>query len=112
MLSPLRPLRVALVLLFGSSAAFAAPTSAEAPSDAHTALLSAAFNGFLGQIGRRAYTESRYGIGSEGKRSPETRIRVDPSKPYAERFTPLLVDGRAPTEKDRQWYARHGEAEA
>jgi hypothetical protein len=56
-----------------------------------------------------AYTESTTITASKGRPHGETVVRFDPSKPYAEQFTPLKVDGKPPTERQCREYRRRGE---
>ena len=56
-----------------------------------------------------AYTETttlKLGGDTAGK---ETVVRFDPSKPYEEQYTPLKVEGREPTAKERKKYRAKGE---
>lgn len=58
---------------------------------------------------RWAYTETAVTRDRAGKaRKGETIVRVDPSKPYEEQFTPLKIDGKEPTEKQRAKYRQRG----
>src|SRR5258708_4852323 len=56
-----------------------------------------------------AYTESTLIHASKGRPKGETIVRFDPSKPYAEQFTPLKIEGQPPTEKQLKEYRRRGE---
>lgn len=58
---------------------------------------------------RWAYTETRMGNDTRGNPRGETIIRFDPSKPYAEQYTPLKIHGQAPTERQLKEYQRRGE---
>ena len=58
---------------------------------------------------RWAYTETRNATDSNGKSKGETVVRFDPSKPYAEQYTPLKVDGQPPKEKQLKDYRKRGE---
>ena len=59
--------------------------------------------------GHWAYTETTLVTGSKGKPHGETIVRFDPSKPYEEQFTPVKIDGKEPTDKQRDGYRRRGE---
>jgi hypothetical protein len=59
--------------------------------------------------GRWAYTETTQMKASIGNPRGETVVRFDPSRPYEEQFTPLKINGREPTEKQRDMYRRRGE---
>ncbi|HTL68428.1 MAG TPA: hypothetical protein VL200_12255 [Lacunisphaera sp.] len=57
-----------------------------------------------------AYTETTVKrIGLHGKPKGETIVRFDPSKPWPEQYTPLQIEGRPPTEMQRQKYRERGE---
>lgn len=57
-----------------------------------------------------AYTETRtLKLRKGGKPAKETIIRFDPSKPYAEQFTPVKIEGRDPTKKELKEYRERGE---
>lgn len=58
---------------------------------------------------RWAYTERGVMKASKGRQRGETVVRFDPSRPYAEQYTPLQVEGRPPTEKDLKKYRERGE---
>src|SRR5262245_29940086 len=49
---------------------------------------------------RWAYTEHRVIRDEKGRLKSELVLRYDPSKPYAEQWTPIKVDGRDPSERD------------
>ena len=61
---------------------------------------------------RWAYTEHRIFRDNNGRTKSEQLLRYDPSKPYAEQWTPLKIDGREPSERDRAKYKRRGEEAA
>jgi len=56
-----------------------------------------------------AYTETNTQHLSKGNPRGETIVRFDPSKPYAEQFAPVLVDGKPPTERNLREYRKRGE---
>ena len=60
---------------------------------------------------RWAYTETTTATMAAKNRSDtkKTIVRFDPSKPYAEQYTPLLVDDHAPTPQDIKKYRKKGE---
>lgn len=58
---------------------------------------------------RWAYTETRHNEVSRGKPRGDTIIRFDPSKPYAEQFQPIKINGKPPTEKQLKEYRQRGE---
>jgi hypothetical protein len=55
-----------------------------------------------------AYTETSHEVDHKGRSDGDTIMRFDPSKPYAEQFTPLLIAGKPPTEKQRKEYRKRG----
>lgn len=56
-----------------------------------------------------AYTETANLQATKGGMKGATVVRFDPSRPYAEQFTPVLVEGKPPTEKQLKEYRRRGE---
>ena len=57
-----------------------------------------------------AYTETTIKqIGISKKPEGETIVRFDPSKPWAEQYTPLKIEGKVPTEKQLRQYRERGE---
>jgi hypothetical protein len=56
-----------------------------------------------------AYTETTVMKSSKGKVREETVVRFDPSKPWPEQYTPLKIEGKAPTEKQLKKYRERGE---
>lgn len=65
-----------------------------------------------GDFHRWAYTEHRIMRDDKGRVKSDTLLRYDPSKPYAEQWTPLKVDGRDPSARDRAKFRRRGEKAA
>ena len=61
------------------------------------------------ESGHWAYTETNQAEASVGKPQGETIVRFDPSKPYADQYTALKINGQEPTEKQREGYRRRGE---
>jgi hypothetical protein len=61
---------------------------------------------------RWAYTQTVVEKNEKGKVLREAVVRFDPSKPYAEQFTPLSVDGQKPTAADLRRYRKQGEKRA
>jgi hypothetical protein len=58
---------------------------------------------------RWAYTETSVQKDDKGKIKRETVVRVDPSRPYAEQFTLVSINGKPPTERQLKEYRRKGE---
>lgn len=65
-----------------------------------------------GDLRRWAYTEHRVIRDHKGRVKSEVLVRHDPSKPYAEQWVPLKIDGREPNEGDRAKYRKRGEKAA
>jgi hypothetical protein len=61
---------------------------------------------------RWAYTERRVMRDEKGKLKSDLLLRFDPSKPYPEQWTPLSVNGKAPSERDLRKYREMGERQA
>lgn len=58
---------------------------------------------------RWAYTESRVIRDEKGRLKSDVLIRYDPSKPYAEQWTPITINGKPPGPADLKKYRRLGE---
>jgi hypothetical protein len=61
---------------------------------------------------RWAYTESRVLHDEKGRLKSDLLLRYDPSKPYAEQWTPLSVNGKPPSERELKKYREMGEKQA
>ena len=98
----------ALLLLIAARgrAADAAPTP---PAPAVPPLLFDALAKLSQDFDRWAYTETRASTDPYGNPKGETIVRFDPSKPYAEQYTPLKIDGQPPTERQKKSYQTRGE---
>jgi len=59
-----------------------------------------------------AYTETTVKKFSHGGEEGESIVRFDPSKPYAEQYTPLKIEGKPPTERQLKKYRKQGEKRA
>jgi hypothetical protein len=93
------------LLLLGSAAAQPRPATPD-----EIALLRDAINNTQQDTERWAYTETtvkKVGIGK--KPEGETIVRFDPSKPWAEQYTPLKIEGKPPTERQLKQYRERGE---
>jgi len=73
------------------------------------ALLNEALQKTLRDTDRWAFTQTLVELDGKGKERQRTVVRFDPSKPYAEQYTPLLIDGKTPEESDVKKYRRRGE---
>lgn len=95
------------VFAFGHSA-----SGAESPRVATSdeiGLLNFALNEAARDFYRWSFTEARVIRDEKGKVKSDTVVRVDPSKPYAEQFVPIMVGGKPPSERDLTKYRRQGE---
>jgi len=90
-------------------AAFGADPAEAAPAAKPPSLLDEAFNKWMNDQGRWAYTESQRVTGFNQQPKGETLLRVDPSQTYPEQFKPFKVEGQEPTEKQVQQYRGRGE---
>lgn len=73
------------------------------------AILDEALQKTLRDADRWAFTQTWVEFDGKGKELNRAVVRFDPSKPYAEQYTPLSVDGKAPTAGDLAKYRRRGE---
>lgn len=58
---------------------------------------------------RWAYTQTAIQKDTKGKTTSEVVLRFDPSKPYAEQYVPIKIDGKTPTESQVKKYRKQGE---
>ena len=56
-----------------------------------------------------AYTETTVMKSTKGKVREETVVRFDPSRPWPEQYTPLKIEGKAPSGKQLKKYRERGE---
>lgn len=101
----------AVLLLFATvvASAFAAQPAARAASAEEVALLKDAMKGSAQDTEHWAYTETMIIRDKKGMIHDENVVRFDPSKPYAEQYTPLKIDGKPPTERQLRKYRKEGE---
>ena len=59
-----------------------------------------------------AYTETIVEKNGKGKMLSETVVRFDPSRPFADQFTVLSVDGKSPTLAQQKKWHKTGEQRA
>lgn len=62
-----------------------------------------------GDLPRWAYTEHRVFRDHRGRIKSEQIVRYDPSRPYAEQWEPITIDGKEPSERERAKFRRRGE---
>lgn len=72
-------------------------------------LLETALTKYAADYDRWAYTETLIERNEKEKLLKETVVRFDPSKPYAEQYTPLKINGEPPSAADLKKYRRKGE---
>ena len=90
----LAPLFIALAGLTAVAGPPALTAAPEVPP-----LLLDALDKVAANFDRWAFTETRMMTDEHGVPQPETVVRFDPSKPYAEQYLPLKVNGKPPTGK-------------
>jgi len=100
---------LAALAWLGLSAGLRAADAGRAATADEIALFKDAIKNTEQDPDRWAYTESTVNQFSKERTKGETVVRVDPSKPYAEQFTPLKIDGKSPTEKQLKKYRERGE---
>jgi hypothetical protein len=113
--SPTSMPRLALILLLALAGAVPNRAGASAPRAAtleELTLITESLEKTAGDLGRWAYTETQIIRDEKGRIKTETVVRHDPSKPYAEQWTPLRVNGKPPGESDLKKYRRRGEQAA
>ena len=104
--------RVLLICLglYAAATAFAAADLRPATPD-EVALFKDAMKNSSQDTEHWAYTETTTVRTNQEKDDPreETVVRFDPSKPYAEQFTPLKIGGKPPSERELKKYRKKGE---
>jgi hypothetical protein len=98
---------LALAGLAAAAEPVAPVTDAEVPP-----LLMDALDKVAANFDRWAYTETQMMTDEHGVPQPQTVMRFDPSKPYAEQYTALKIKGKPPTEKQIQGLRKRGEKRA
>ncbi|MBL9188237.1 MAG: hypothetical protein JNK23_12200 [Opitutaceae bacterium] len=102
-----------LALLIGWLApARATDSGPRAATPAEVTLLNDALYRVAGEYPRWAYTEHRIVRDSKGRVKTDLVLRFDPSRPYAEQWTPIQVNGKEPSARDRAKYRAMGERAA
>ena len=84
-------------------------STARAATPAELTLLNDVLHKTAGDFHRWAYTEHRVMRDDKGRVKSEVLLRYDPSKPYAEQWTPIKIDGKEPSEREKTKYRRRGE---
>jgi hypothetical protein len=73
------------------------------------ALLNEALQKTLRDTDRWAFTQTLLEYDGKDKEIQRAVVRFDPSKPYAEQYTPISINGKAPTASDLAKYRKRGE---
>ena len=109
-LKAMRRFLLTLLGLVGAAATFAAADLRPATPD-EVALFKEAMKNSSQDTEHWAYTETTTVRAEQEKANPreETVVRFDPSKPYAEQFTPLKIGGKPPSERELKKYRKKGE---
>ncbi len=87
----------------------AADGTARAATEEEISLLNTVLQKTADDLPRWAYTEHRVIRDEKGRVKSEQIVRVDPSLPFAQQWTPLKIDGREPTEREKTRFRRRGE---
>lgn len=104
---------LALTALFVAKApAAATDKTARAATKEEVSILNDALHKIAADLRRWAYTEHQVFRDHKGKVRNDVLVRFDPSKPYAEQWTPLKVNGKEPSQRDRDKYRKRGERSA
>jgi hypothetical protein len=91
----------------------ASPVSrGRAATEAELTMLNEVLHKTAGDYHRWAYTEHRVMRDNKGRVKSDTLVRFDPSKPYAEQWSPIKIDGEEPSDRERAKYRRRGEKSA
>lgn len=89
-----------MLALLAAGTAGAAETRPRTPTPEEIAFFQAALRNSTQDVDRWAYTETTTITVRKGRRRTTTIVRFDPSKPYAEQYTALPVDGKPPSRKE------------
>ncbi len=101
-----RVLRLAFLLCLSTGLRAEEPRRA-ATSEEKT-LLDIAMKNTTQETERWAYTETKTVKMSRGRERGDTIVQFDPSKPYAEQYTPVKLKGKEPSKKDLKEYRERG----
>lgn len=103
---------LALSALIVAKAPGAADKTARTATKEEVSLLNDALHKIAADLRRWAYTEHQVFRDHKGKVKNDVVVRFDPSKPYAEQWTPLQINGKEPSPRDREKYRKRGERSA
>ena len=96
----------------GEDARSPAISPARPATRAELELLNETLHKTAGDFHRWAYTEHRVMRDAKGRVKSDTLVRHDPSQPYAEQWTPIKIEGKDPTDREKARYRRRGEKTA
>lgn len=103
------PLRWLVLILLGVTATRAAETEPRPATAEETAFFKKAMKNSAQDTEHWAYTETTTMKASKGRPHGPTVVRFDPSRPYAEQYTPVTVKGKPPSRRDLTKYREKGE---
>lgn len=98
-----------LVLILCVFACLRAEDARRPATSEEKALFETAMKNTAQETERWAYTETTAVKVNKGRERGETIVQFDPSKPYAEQFTPIKVKGKEPSKKNIKQYRERGE---
>jgi hypothetical protein len=98
-----------VLTLLGAATALCTETNPRPATAEEVALLKAAMKNTDQDTEHWAYTETTTVRDKKNRVRNGTVVRFDPSKPYAEQFAPVTMDGKPPTEKQLKKYRQQGE---
>ena len=96
--------RFLFAILLGPALAWAAGPGAVPGPDGPPPLLATAVGKSAADAERWAYTQTVVNKDHDGRVKEEVVVRYDPSQPFEQQWTPLTIDGRAPTEHQLRKY--------
>jgi hypothetical protein len=97
------------LILLGLTAGLRAEDSSRPATPEEVVLFKEAVKNTTQDTEHWAYTEITVMKSTKGKVREETVVRFDPSKPWPEQYTPLKIEGKAPTERQLKKYRERGE---
>jgi len=97
------------LLLLGLAAGLRAEETSRPATPDEVTLFKEAIKNTTQDTERWAYTETTVMKSTKGKVREDTVVRFDPSKPWPEQYTPLKIEGKPPTDRQRKKYRERGE---
>ncbi|MES2691843.1 MAG: hypothetical protein V4773_00130 [Verrucomicrobiota bacterium] len=104
--------RLILCVVLCALSVLRAGATARPATPEEVAMLNELLHKVADDMRRWAYTEHKIFRDTKGAVKSEHLLRYDPSKPYPEQWTPLKIDGKEPSEKERSKYRKRGEQAA